>query len=235
MLNQNCKRASRAVETRRKCYPGLCSTLRANRNAVRLFSPKGVSFIVVALVLFACWSGWTAEPKSWVMLTNCQYVAHKDNDGDSFHVRCGTNEFILRLYFVDAPEPNLHYPDRTSEQSDHFGVTSEAIVKAGFTARDEVKEILQQPFVVWTRKARAPGRSNEPRFYGLVVVGDKGVDEILVSKGLARPKGVPANLPSGEKSKLHKEKLLALENQAKEKKAGLWANAKERAIDKTDQ
>src|SRR5438105_1491732 len=89
-----------------------------------------------------------AERKEWVMLTNCQYVAHKDNDGDSFHVKSGTNEFILRLYFVDAPEPNLHYPDRTREQSDHFGISSEDTVKAGFTARDTVRQILQQPFVV---------------------------------------------------------------------------------------
>jgi hypothetical protein len=56
---------------------------------------------------------WAAEPKKWVTLTNCQYVDGKDNDGDSFRVRCGTNEFIVRLYFVDAPETNLRYPERT--------------------------------------------------------------------------------------------------------------------------
>ena len=208
--------------------------VRANLNTIRIFSTKGISFIVVALVLFACLPGRAAETKSWVMLTNCQYVMHKDNDGDSFRVRSGTNEFNLRLYFVDAPEPDLHYPDRTREQSDHFGVSSADTVKAGFTARDIVREILQQPFVVWTRKARAPGRSNEPRFYGLVDVGNKSLAEMLVSKGLARPKGVPANLPSGEKSKAYKQKLLAMENEAREKKIGLWANSKQAATDKPD-
>src|SRR5262249_44249251 len=156
--------------------------------------------LVFFLILISDLSqGVAAEKKQWVMLTNCQYVVRKDNDGDSFHVKNGTNEFILRLYYVDAPEPNLHYPDRTSEQSDHFGVSSEGIIKAGFTARDAVRELLQQPFVVWTRNARAPGRSSEPRYYGLVEVGSNSLAEILVTKGLARAKGVPANLPDGEK------------------------------------
>jgi len=28
------------------------------------------------------------------------------------------NEFLLRLYCVDAPETNLRYPERTREQSE---------------------------------------------------------------------------------------------------------------------
>ena len=54
----------------------------------------------------ACEAGWGAAHKSkkWVMLTGCQYVARADNDGDSFRVHCSAKEFILRLYFVDAPE-----------------------------------------------------------------------------------------------------------------------------------
>ena len=50
-----------------------------------------------------------AEKKEWSILTDCRYVAHKNNDGDSFHVRCGAEEFVLRLYFVDTPETNLTY------------------------------------------------------------------------------------------------------------------------------
>ncbi len=48
---------------------------------------------------------------------------HKDNDGDSFRVRCGDKEFRARLYFVDAPETTLTYAERTREQSLHFGIT----------------------------------------------------------------------------------------------------------------
>jgi endonuclease YncB( thermonuclease family) len=52
------------------------------------------------------------------MLTGCQYVARSANDGDSFRVRCADKEFTVRLYFVDAPETNLAYPERTREQPD---------------------------------------------------------------------------------------------------------------------
>lgn len=30
---------------------------------------------------------FAAERKEWVAFTNCQYVATKDNDGDSFRVK----------------------------------------------------------------------------------------------------------------------------------------------------
>src|SRR6185503_13552166 len=63
------------------------------------------------------------EQKEWLTLTGCTYVAHKNNDGDSFHVRCGADEFVLRLYFVDTPETNMTYGNRTQEQAAHFGAT----------------------------------------------------------------------------------------------------------------
>jgi len=56
-----------------------------------------------------------------------------------------------------------------------------------------------------------------------VAVCGEGLSEILVSRGLARTKGVLANLPSGEKSKDYVEKLRGLENEAKEKRIGIWA------------
>ena len=88
------------------------------------------------------------------------------------------------------------------------------------------RDMLREPFTVWTRWASAGGRSKEPRYYGLVEVGGKGLAEILVSRGLARTKGVRANLPSGEQSKVYEEKLQGLENDAKEKRVGVWAHAK---------
>ena len=79
--------------------------------------------IITLSVCLTTWQSLAAERKEWVMLTNCQYLAHADNDGDSFRVREGTNEFLLRLYFVDTPETNLRYAERTREQSEYFGVT----------------------------------------------------------------------------------------------------------------
>ena len=176
--------------------------------------------------------GLAAAPKPWVMLTNCQYVAHADSDGDSFRVRGGTNEFLLRLYFVDAPETNLRYPERTREQSEYFGVTLDESMKGGRMARDLVRDTLREPFTVWTRWATAGGRSKEPRYYALVQVGTNALAEILVSKGLAQPKGVRPNLPTGQKATAYLEKLLALEADAKKKKVGLWASSPEKKTEK---
>jgi len=178
------------------------------------------------LLLSVC-EGLAAEPKAWEKLTDCQYVSHAYNDRDSFHVKCGTDEFIVRLYFVDAPEADTEDRQRSQEQTEYLGVTLENNIRAGVKARDAVNELLRAaPFVVWTRRASASGRSKQPRYYGLVEVGGKGLAEILVSKGLARTKGVRANLPSGEKSKEYEEKLRGLESSAKEKQVGIWEHSR---------
>jgi endonuclease YncB( thermonuclease family) len=57
----------------------------------------------------------------------------------------------------------------------------------------------------------------------MVEVDGKQLDEILVSKGLARPKGVAVNLPHGERARDKFDKLRQLEGEAKAKGAGIWA------------
>jgi endonuclease YncB( thermonuclease family) len=166
-----------------------------------------------------------ADRREWVHFTNCTYVARDFNDGDSFRVKSGTNEFNVRLYFVDAPEPNLVYAERTREQSVHFGVTLDETLKAGAKAREFVKETLQKPFAVRTRWASAASRAREPRYYAIIEVGSTNLAEILVRNGLAWPKGVSAQLPSGEKGRSYSEKLQKLEADAREKKVGVWATA----------
>jgi len=165
------------------------------------------------------------ERREWVTLTNCQLVASDYNDGDSFRIRGGTNEFIVRLYFVDAPETNLHYAERTREQAEYFGITLDETLKAGAQARDAVRELLREPFVVQTRWASAAGRSKTPRYYCFVKVGGESLAEVLVARGLARTKGVTATLPDGGKSKIFAEKLQALEAEARQKRLGAWTTA----------
>ena len=63
------------------------------------------------------------------------------------------------------------------------------------------------------------------RYYGMVQVSvGKGLDEILVLAGLARVKGVAVNIPGGEKARAHSQRLLLLEEHAKQKRRGLWSN-----------
>ena len=167
-------------------------------------------------------AGAAAAATPWSTLDGCRLVPHANNDGDSFHVRCGDDAFVLRLYFVDAPETHLLYPERVREQAEHFGATLDATLKAGAQARVYVREALKEPFTVVTRKAAAPGRAKDPRVYGLVRVGGRGLDEMLVLAGLARAKGVAASVP-GEKARSRAQRLQLLEDQAKAKGRGLWA------------
>ena len=180
--------------------------------------------IFLLLLLFSA-QVFSADRKEWSTLTDCRYVAHKNNDGDSFHVRCGADAFVLRLYFVGAPETNLQYPERTREQAEHFGATLDDTLKAGAKARAYVREALKGPFTVVTRKAAAAGRGKELRYYAMVHVGGKNLDEILVLQGLARAKGVAASVP-GEKSRAHAQRLQLLEAEAKLKGRGLWGKRK---------
>ena len=164
-----------------------------------------------------------ADRKEWLTLSDCRYKPHQNNDGDSFHVRCGADEFVLRLYFIDTPETSLTYGERTREQAAHFGATLDETLKAGAKARVFVRDSLNGPFTVITRKAYAQGAAKDPRYYGMVQVHGKGLDEILVLAGLARVKGVAVNIPGGEKARAHSQRLLVLEDHAKQKRRGLWA------------
>jgi endonuclease YncB( thermonuclease family) len=182
-----------------------------------------------AIAIMLCLSaiaadGDAAGRKQWVTLGDCRYVDAEYNDGDSFRVRCGDKEFNLRLYFVDAPETKMRYGDRVLEQSKHFGVTLDEALRAGDRAKDRVRDLLRGPFSVQTREATAGGGGKAPRYYALVEVGGKRLEEILVAEGLARTKGIFPNLPSGEKGKAYRARLEALEDAAHHKRLGVWAS-----------
>ena len=181
--------------------------------------------IAAGVLLAIAANGHAAEKKEWVTLDNCQYVDWEDNDGDSFRVRCGEKEFTARLYFVDTPETNLRYGDRTREQSLHFGITLDETMNVGLQAKDRVRNLLQKPFVVRTLWASAAGRGREARYNVLIDVDGKSLAEILISEGLARAKGVGHALPDGTKSRDYMEQLSQLEEQARQKKLGAWGMA----------
>ena len=186
--------------------------------------PRSSQAIVLALLFLVAKEAWS-RGKEWVRLTDCQYVDSKDNDGDSFRVRCGEKEFRARLYFVDAPETTLVYAERTREQSLHFGITLDETMKAGVKAKERVKELLQRAFVLRTLWASAAGRGRETRYYVLIEVDGNSLAEILVSEGLARVKGVGHVLPSGEKASSYVDRLTALEEKAKRERVGAWSTA----------
>ena len=107
---------------------------------------------LIRILVLAVWClstpSWAADRKAWVCLTDCQYVEQAYNDGDSFHVQCGDQEF------VDAPESTLRYPERTREQSEYFGMTLDETLRAGRQATILVRERLQTPFVVQSNTSK---------------------------------------------------------------------------------
>ena len=168
-----------------------------------------------------------ADRKEWEQHSHCRYIEKKYNDGDSFGVSCGVREYILRLYYVDAPEADNSTPARVAEQRQYFGTTTEVVNSVGQAATRRVRELLQQPFSVATKWTVAGGRSKELRYYGLIEVGGKRLAEILVAEGLARTKGVVVNLPSGEKATAYLARLRGLEREAKNQRKGIWAHSKD--------
>ena len=164
----------------------------------------------------------TGKEKNWITLDNCQLVPNKSNDGDSFHVRANETEYLVRLYFVDAPETASVGPTRLVEQAQYFGVSVPQVIEIGLNAKKFVDAKLSAPFTVITRLAGGLGRSEIRRIYGFVRTKEGDLGEQLVANGLARIHGTTAVPPGGPTSADERDKLAQLENEAKRRKVGGW-------------
>jgi len=185
-------------------------------------------FISLCIALISCVSssGFAAEKKTWHTVDSISFVEDENNDGDSFHVKDGKKTFFVRLYYVDAPETKLTYPERVREQSVHFGITLDETLKVGEQARVRVRELLSKPFKIHTRWASGAGRGKLPRYLALVEVDGLDLGELLIKEGLARSKGTIVGLPGGEKAAAAAVRLDALESEAKAQAVGAWSLSK---------
>jgi len=197
---------------------------------LRVHSRQGVKDVFkklcIAVLGALAASGAHAVDKKWSRLDGCRYLEHKNNDGDSFHVQCGKEKFFARFYFVDAPEAYANVAAQLQEQYEYFGVTMDEATRAGAKARDRVHSLLaSRPFVVHTRRASGQGRSGNIRYLSLVEVDGRYLHEVLLSEGLARAKGTPVTLPTGQKSKDYVPALRRLEDEARIGRRGLWGTS----------
>ena len=158
----------------------------------------------------------------WVTLKDCHYVSNDANDGDSFHVRVGNKKYLFRLYFVDAPETELEFGERVTEQAKYFGVTTPQTLQVGQAAKNFVGAKLSHPFIVRTCMQDALGRSKMERFYAFVEVDHRDLGEELVANGLARLHGVDSRPPGMNSVEIEWQKLEQLERLAKQQKVGAW-------------
>lgn len=167
------------------------------------------------------------------VLENCALVGHRNNDGDSFHVRVPggeTQEF--RLYFVDAPESAFKtYRDgntngkRLRHQAEYFGKLSQDQTTAvGQAAKKWTAGVLGGGrFTVYTRDEKV---YSGPRLYAFVEVEEGGrkrwLHELLVEQGLARIYTQGAALPDGTSVAVRKRVLRGVEQVAKKAGKGGW-------------
>ncbi|MGI9172962.1 MAG: helix-hairpin-helix domain-containing protein [Chthoniobacterales bacterium] len=179
----------------------------------------------IALVALLLLARPTRAGEAWAEWKDCRLEENDSNDGDSFHVKAGRREYIVRLYFVDAPETDAGFPERVAEQGKYFGLTPAQAVQLGELAKKFADEKLARPFTVHTRKQNAMGRSNAPRFYGMVETSEGDLGELLVANGLARVHGVGANPPGMTDSADEKRKLAGLEQNARLHRLGGWGAA----------
>lgn len=166
------------------------------------------------------------QARIWTELDQVSYRENDANDGDSFHAKRNSSTYIFRLYYVDAPESDLRFPDRVQKQADYFGVTPEQAVEGAKKAAAFIEKLLSpKPFTVFTRYDTARGASSKKRYYAMVQVGERWLSELLVENGYARVFGVGSDVPDGTEEKKYWSKLQKLEAEAKAAHRGLWGKA----------
>ena len=166
--------------------------------------------------------------RDWTVFENCRLIVNPANDGDSFHVSVGNEEYIFRLYLVDAPETEGMEPGRLVQQAKYFGITVPQAIEVGEAAKAFTREKLSEPFTVFTRMSDAMGRSKLERFYAFVQTRDGDLGEQLVRSGLARNYGYKAIPPGSSSLQPERQKLQQFENQARQEKIGGWGINTER-------
>lgn len=158
--------------------------------------------------------------KPWQVLDNCKLLAREANDGDSFHVRHDGKEYIFRLYYVDAPETSLQFPDRVQEQAEYFSFSEQDALRVGEAAKHFTSRILAAaPFTVVTQWEDARGSSQLPRYYAFVITEQGDLDELLTAEGLVRVYGMHVSDNLGGRKQ---GELKQLEQSARREGVGAW-------------
>ena len=158
----------------------------------------------------------------WIVLENCRLILNPANDGDSFHVSAGNEEYIFRLSLVDAPETEGMDPRRLIEQAQHFEITVPQAIEVGEAAKAFTREKLAEPFTVFTRRSDAMGRSKIERLYAFVQTKEGDLGEQLVRHGFARVHGARVIPPGFSGLQPERQKLQQFEDEAKQEKIGGW-------------
>ena len=163
----------------------------------------------------------------WEVLEGCRLVSNSYNDGDSFIVKHGGEQFIFRLYWVDALETSNTYIDRVREQARYFSIPEEAVTDAGKLATAFSKKFLRGEFTVITKWEDARGSSRNKRYFAMIQKDHKYLSNELMLAGLARLYGKPTEdrWPGGVTPRTFLGRLKNNEREAQREEYGIWALA----------
>jgi len=162
----------------------------------------------------------------------CRWVGHRQNDGDSFRVRLPDGRVEqFRLYFVDAPESAFRRyrggrdnHRRIADQAAAFGVDPERAVEIGRAAKRFVHERLgERSFTLHTEWDDPFGDRRYHAFVEVPATGEGWLHEQLVGAGLVRIHTKGAALPDGRSERQQERRLRELEQQARARGLGGWA------------
>ena len=186
-------------------------------------SRHGIAVIAVAVLWISAVDLCARDgSKDWIVLNNCRLITNPANDGDSFHVSVGPNEYLFRLYFVDAPETDEMTPRRLVDQAKYFAITVPQAIEVGRAAKEFTRQKLSGSFTVFTHMSDAMGQSRLERFYAFVQTSEGDLGEQLARNGLARNYGFKAVPPGVKNSRLEIQKLQQFEDEARQEKIGGW-------------
>lgn len=165
----------------------------------------------------------------WERFEGATLVADPRNDGDSFKVDLGDRQVRIRLYFVDCPESSGTSPyqrRRMREQAFYWGLESvDLVLENGLNAKQFTRDLLSEPFTVYTLFVPTPGNVKDRRYYSMVTLSDgRDLGTVLVAEGFARVHGVVRETPDGVGGGPFTTLLEDIEASAMLKRNGIWAD-----------
>ena len=175
-----------------------------------------------AVITILCLTQATHAKPRWHVYENCTLLSDQYYDGDSFHVQCGKNHYVLRLYFVDAPETDNEIKGRLQEQAAYFAIDDTNTLAIGAQAREYSRKFMQGNFTVYSKHEDARGRSRIKRYFAMIKGEEGWLSEALVSEGLVRVYGMPTDLPDGLPARKYVANLKVTERAARRAKRGAW-------------
>jgi len=182
--------------------------------------------ITLGAILITALTADDDVPAIWETLDGCRLVQSSINDGDSFKARYGNEEYVFRLYWVDAPETTDTYIGRVREQGRYFSISEEDVIRTGKLSAQFSEQFLRGEFTVHTKWEDGRGGTQE-RFLAIVEKDGNYLSSELVANGLARIHGMPTTdkWPNGVTPRTYLGRLKNRERHAQREEKGIWALA----------